>query len=351
MRLLIVIGAGASYDCLPQHVTRPYDYESNRLPLANNLFSTLPTQNSFLEKYNLMGLASPLRSRSKIQADKFDIEAELANIFEVANKRRDPNTLQHLFKARFYLHSLIKTLSKRTLNLANSHTVYVDFLYKLKNWVDESPSKRLVDIVVFNYDDLIEQAMKEVYSYDWYSKTKLRPLNAYTAGKNLNIYKPHGSINWGRKILRDDTNLSYNSLENIFNKFYELELTNTIQFIDPDIIENDNLPKQFVPAIAVPFKGKVDFAESPQSMQASMVKATQEANKIITFGWKGADEHFTDLLKTNNKIDDVYIVSPTAETFLDKVFPAEKLRRYKPTFPEFVANTEVFERVLSTFKD
>lgn len=345
MRLLVVIGAGASFDCWPYHVIPQSDWQ--KLPLANDLFSPDPIQNSFLNKYHLVGLASTLRQKARYQNDSFDIEAELAGINDNANKRGDFNTLQNLFKARFYLHSLIWVLSQKTLQYTSSHTVYVDLLNQLKGWIDQSPSDRFVDIVVFNYDDLVERAMENVYNYDWYSKNKHTPLSAYYSGKNLRIYKPHGSVNWGRDITKNDSVFSYNAIDQAFHDFNEIEILNSFEFINPDIFNDADTPKTYVPAIAIPFKGKINFQECPQEMHKKMVEAIRGADKLISLGWKGADEHFTSLLKQeNDKLSEVYVVSPKAETQLDSIYPANRIKPYESTFRHFVSDSPALETVL-----
>lgn len=348
MHVLIVIGAGASFDSWPKHVARPHDYESGRLPLANTLFSPLPTQDSFLDKYDLMGLASSLRLKAGVQGDKFDVEAELAKISDTANERTDSNTIQNLFKARFYLHGVISTLTQRTLAHTHSHTVYVDLLTKLKDWIDSSPLSRFVDIVVFNYDDLIEKAMANVYNYDWFSKSRNTPLNAYYSGKNLRLYKPHGSINWGREILKNENHFFYTDINQAFENFNEIEIMHSFQFISLEAFTGLN-EKNYIPAIAVPFKNKTNFEECPQMMQEKMLEAIKNADKIVTLGWKGTDKHFTDLLTTNTKIDEVYIVSPQADTLLGNIFPAEKIKPIESTFSYFVSETIILEEMLKTF--
>src|SRR3989344_1947370 len=105
MRILIVIGAGASTDCWPEHTVPNNDFR--RLPLANALFSPDSVQDSYLNNYGLMGLASKIRQKTRIEGDDFDIEATLKSINDAAVKIGDQNTLQSMFKARFYLHSLI----------------------------------------------------------------------------------------------------------------------------------------------------------------------------------------------------------------------------------------------------
>ncbi len=349
MHVLIIIGAGASFDCWPQHVAKPVNYDNWRLPLANQLFSPFHHQDVLLDAYNLMGLASPLRSKSVSQGDKFDVETELARINEIANQRSDSNTLQNLFKTRFYLQELIKTLTNKTLEQTHSHTVYVDLLTKLKDWIEELPESRYIDIVVFNYDNLIEKAMNTVYSFDWHLKNENGQLSAYYSGKNLRIYKPHGSINWGREVLKNETFFSYNNAEEAFNEFRQLEMAHGFQYVDPSIFIHSS-SKTFIPAIAVPFKEKTNFDECPQEMQVKMLEAINNADRMLTIGWKGADKHFTKLLNSNaKKINEVHIVSPDGNTYLDKVFPVQILKRVKSTFSYFVSETTSLEGILQSF--
>lgn len=347
MHLMLVIGAGASHDCWPNFIETPHGYESKRLPLANALFSHLPIQNDFLNKYSLMGLASPLRYRAKIDGDKFDIEAELAKFNDTAIERKEPNTIQNLFKARFYLHSVISALTDVTLQHTSSHTLYVDLLVKLKDWIDESPKNRYVDIVVFNYDNLIEKAMETVYGYEWNTKTDHVAFSIYYKWRNLRIYKPHGSINWGREVIKEFNHFYYKNVEEAFHDFNKLELANSFQFIDPLLITDNNQSKNVIPAIAVPFKKKTNFDECPQEMQFEMLNAVNRANKLITLGWKGAEEHFTDLLKTNSKIDEVFVVSPRADTYLGSTFSQDKIKPFKSTAMHFV--NEALEGFLDGF--
>lgn len=345
MRILVVIGAGASFDAWPSHI-QPQDHQ--KLPLANELFSSKHYQDIFLSDYRLMGLASKLRRLSASRGKEFDIELELSKINSVAVKRNDLNTIQDLFKARFYLHRLITTLSGETLKSTRSHTVFVDLLNQIKDWIDDSRQNRFVDIVTFNYDDLIENAMENVYNVDWDSKNKQNPLSAYYSGQNLKIYKPHGSINWGREVTVNDNHYSYISVNQVFEQYNRLELQHSFQFIKSNIF-TDGGSKIFIPAIAVPLGEKTSFDECPQEMQQEMVEATREADKIITLGWKGADQHFNSLLKNNPKVKEVYVISPGADTKLDAIYSDEKLKRTKSTFRHFVSDSDALESLLRSF--
>lgn len=320
MRILIIVGAGASYDCwLPDR-----ELGITRLPMSKSLFAESDPQNKYLNQYRLTGLADKLR-RTELQRQKqnaqfggveFNIEVELQNINDNAVKITDRNTLLALFKARFYIQNLITDLSNKTFNETHGLTMYVTMLNKLKDWIDEKPDERFVDMVVFNYDDLIDRAMTHVYDSDWSEKSNSRsPLAAYYSGKNINIYKPHGSINWGRKILLNGANRYYSSPDDIYREFDTLNITNEFIYTNSSMY-NDHVVKDSIPAIAIPFKTKNSFDECPPEMLTAMKEAISKAESILTLGWRGGDNHVVELIKKNGKIRNAYIVSPTGETEL-----------------------------------
>ena len=346
MRILIVIGAGASYDCWTKVLSKSA-LQKQKLPLANDLFSSEYTQNFYLTKYNLVGLAGKLRDKlnlTKNEEKPFDVEFELSEINDRATKINDLNRLQDLFKSKFYLHNLIYDLAKDTLEQTNSHTVYIDLLNQLKDWIDNDQASHFVDIVSFNYDNLLEDAMANVYGYNWTHKNMDNPLRAYTAGNNLKIYKPHGSINWGREISR-----RYTNPDDLFVDFDQITLNDSFVYITPNNFFGPE-EKNYIPAIAVPFKNKDSFEECPSTMQSEMIKAVENADNLITIGWKGTDRNFTDLLKSNGKkINEIHIVSPTGDTYLDEVFQELPLIKLKFGFREFVTETKSLKEFLTNF--
>lgn len=347
MRLLIIIGAGTSFDCWPKIFEGRHDVQ--KLPLANELFSNDRKQSELINLYRLGGLASKLRSRSRTSGDVFDIEAELTAINDVAVEQDDKNYIQALFTTRFYLQHLIKDLTNRTLELTDSVTLYIELLNKLKDWVLESRNNRFVDIVTFNYDTLLEDAMENVYPHDWRIKNDANRISAYYQGANLKIFKPHGSIDWGREITKDDKHFQFYDLKDVVKNFNTINLANSIKYISPDDFINMSLEKNYVPAIAVPFKGKTDFQECPKEMLDEMVEAIKDADKVMTLGWKGTDKHFTEILKTKNKkVDKVFVVSPDGETQLETIYPSQ-IKPIRSTFSNFISETDELETILQSF--
>jgi hypothetical protein len=331
MRLLVVLGAGASYQCWP-----PNRSGGLTLPLANGLFSTEQTQDGLLNLYSLTGLAAKIRRREQANGDKFDVESELAEIRERAEKNDDLNTLQSLFKARFYLQELIQKLSEQTVTDTNGHTLYVDLLNDLKDWVEEDAQNRFVDIVTFNYDSLIDKAMATVYSHDWSQKSSEDSLTAYYKGKSIRIYKPHGSINWGRVVTsngKDD--YLYSDFNQVVGAFRDIQIEHKFLFIDP--VYRGPSVKNYVPALAIPFKAKVGFDECPKPMFKGMLKAVSEAEEILAIGWKGADRHFVNEVNKNTSARQVFVVGPNAyNTEMAQVITGKRIRPVNQTFSEYI---------------
>jgi hypothetical protein len=337
LRLLIIIGAGASYDAYPESVYA----DDDKIPLANNLFEVQPIQDAFLHDFNLMGLADKIR-RAKNNDENFNIESLLEQINNRAMERNEPNMLQSLFAARFYIQKVINRYTDRVIEETSGHTAYVSLLNQLKDWIEESPSDRFVDIVTFNYDSLLELAMKHVFNYDWSRKD---PLTGYYAGTNLRLYKPHGSINWGRTIMLNGRSHSYLRAGSIIDDFEKVELVNHFGFVGSASFRDD-LAKTYIPAIAVPFGTKTNFDECPSAMLEAMKSAIKEADKVITLGWKGADAHFVSLLKEqNNKPLDFLVVSPSGDTKLKAAYPVENISAIQSGFSALVRGTD-FEDIL-----
>lgn len=340
MRILIVIGAGASYDAA---TTTGIGRE--RLPLANELFSTGLFQSRFLTKYNLMGLASQLRLKSRV--NDFNVEFELDQINNQATRINDLNRLQDLFKTRFYIHNLIQELTKNTLSNTSYHTVYIDLLNQLKDWIDEDQQNHFVDIVSFNYDNLLEHAMMNVYGYNWRYKSVDNKMNAYLYGNNLKIYKPHGSTNWGKKI-----NQGKITLDDLFDQFNEIEIDNNPVWLDPNYFLENNRSVEYIPAISIPFKHKSGFDECPGYMKVIMLEAIKSANALFSLGWKGADTHFTSLLKSDGKqIKKVAVISPSGDTYLNEVFPDLEIQFIKHGFREFIYKNNLLRELLNKLND
>jgi hypothetical protein len=72
----------------------------------------------------------------------------------------------------------------------------------------------------------------------------------------------------------------------------------------------------------------------------------------LGIGWKASDNHFVDLLKTQNKkIKEAYIISPKGDTNLGEVYTNNQIKVDAFGFREFVSDSAGLSILLNSFTD
>ena len=189
--LMVVFGAGASYDSVPaippgheplQHA-RPR-YHSNRPPLAKELFDDRPLFNEAVRNCQKCQPIIPYLQGSSVQ-----VEQELEKMQSVADQY--PQRYRQLAAVRYYLHSmLLACVEKWNAEAPGGVTNYKTFLDQLEEFRDPQES---ICLVTFNYDTMLEDALSVL-------GVNIRTITDYTAGHRYKLIKLHGSVNWGRKL-------------------------------------------------------------------------------------------------------------------------------------------------------
>jgi hypothetical protein len=314
VKVLVVLGAGASYDCWDGDIATRYDDLERRLPLANSLFSDLPTQNSLISKYMINNIAARLRRSQKILSSRYNVEYELQKILD--ENTNDENIIESLFATRYYLHELIHELEKSTQHKTSGNTKYVDLINDLSDWTKTQLSNEVV-IVSFNYDTLLEHAMSVVFRHEWQKKKSSSP-DYYFAGNKVRIYKPHGSINWGRQVLKENMPHHHSSYESMLGSLRTFDISEgVISIVDPYIFKTNN-SKDVTPVIAVPYGSKTDFKDCPASMMKALENDMVDCEVVLTIGWRGADKHFVSLMEEKmHDVRQVHCISPSGDSELN----------------------------------
>src|ERR1700680_1450903 len=146
--LLVIFGAGASYDSVLQLPPR-LSNEDSRPPLANQLFDD---RGLFVQVMNEYVACKPLVNllRGNIQ-----VERQLARFEEEANTF--PPRRSQLAAIRYYLHHMLWNCQNNWGNHHQGITNYVTFLDAIDQWRHEHSEQ--VCYVTFNYDTMIERSM------------------------------------------------------------------------------------------------------------------------------------------------------------------------------------------------
>jgi hypothetical protein len=300
--LLVVLGAGASYDCYPwldhdldrqirvppELSEEPLRAQDVRPPLTQELFGNRRSFARFINDYSAV---RPLVMRLRATDGTTALEDELADYS--AKVEDHPMRQRHLTAMRFYLRDVLWLCTEGMLSVdadagLTNHVHLVQTLYEWAERHDEH-----VCCVSFNYDTLLEQACHDVWGF---LKSKLE---YYVQEPRFSVLKPHGSMDWTRGLLRDG------QPQGIWGTRVSAARS-AISMIKPESEFTDVLPSMnpfssgydggsVAPAMAPPIRDKTDFMW-PDDQAGFFAGLRQRVTRLITIGWRAADKHFADRL-------------------------------------------------------
>ncbi len=123
-------------------------------------------------------------------------------------------------------------------------------------------------------------------------------LDSYVADPAYKLVKPHGSLNWSHQIATQGITDLANQPEAIAAWLiaHAPEVAPAPQFsFSKEAIfalrPNTNPPDVLWPAIALPVAGKAEF-ECPEPHMNALDACIPKVSKLLTIGWRGAEQHF-----------------------------------------------------------
>jgi len=295
--LMVIIGAGASYDSCPTYPAgrRPKSSnevvdEDHRPPLANQLFDNRPAFAKALVGYpECLKIAPYLR---QLPQDK-TLEAVLQDLQSAAVKY--PEKERQFAEVRCYLHDVITRSAQSWSEVGMGVSNYKTLLYEIDR---TRKTTEPVCLVTFNYDTLLDDAL-------WHSGLSIDKLADYI-GRHAyyRLFKLHGSVNWAREVeltLLGNTNMGdpHGVLRQVIARAKEMRVTDRYLF-SPSKVMGIVQGKLAFPAIAVPVERKQQF-ECPEFMLEELRKLLPEVTAILTIGWRATEAHFLELLKQGVK--------------------------------------------------
>jgi|SRR5262245_6365037 len=180
--LLVIFGAGASFDAVPSH--RPPVRLKERLPLANELFDLRP---AFV--HGLAQLPECHEVIPRLRKHGVAIEQELERMRDEA--RTYPRRHKQLAAIRFYLHSVISQCCHEWSATSRGVTNYKALIDDFERLCPTGP----ILLVTFNYDTMLDENLQEMglgLSFTHITK--------YIEHHRYKLFKVHGSTNWGRRV-------------------------------------------------------------------------------------------------------------------------------------------------------
>lgn len=312
--LLVVIGAGASFDSIPTwqlggegnpllepaHLARR-PFRDTKPPLTQDLAKAGPLVNWALDRWPqarpaVAHLRQVLGDSGWLDADSQVVSLEAALGAFQSDGVIVPENLRSLLGFRFFLRDLIWASTDYTMSsqLTGGVTNYTSLLQHLALWAGSGD--RAVVIVSFNYDLLLERAMESMWGFD------PTHLESYLAHDRIHLLKPHGSLQWEwllaghRGYLRAPPTV--HGAAAIDQALVHGEDTSSLQTRTMATYETDReVHSQLaVPAMALPLDGKSSFCW-PEEQRARFESLQGTVTRMVTIGWRGIEEHFTPLLR------------------------------------------------------
>jgi hypothetical protein len=290
--LLIIVGAGASYDSDWRRPTTTQWSRSRetelgiqfRPPLAAQLFDE-QRFGQFVARYApSQGLMHQLRAAP-------EVEPELERIRDLSKVQT--HLERQLRAVRYYLRDVIEeTVRRWNQAMPDEMTNFTRLLTGLEHWRSERSRKggstETVAIVTFNYDTLFDEALTNILP-----AFPLRKVGDYTSDPRYKLFKLHGSVNWWREITPEwDTHGGISSpptgwAHMIFDppgRFYE----------NGEFHVGAGGYPPCVPCLALPMATKAlsDFACPESNLVDLRLGVFPKVTDVLIIGWKGFEAHF-----------------------------------------------------------
>ncbi len=338
--LTVIIGAGASHDCVEAGVT---DFNENyRPPLTKDLFSYKDSFNRILKSYPKAEALSD-EIRTKLSNKNVSLETLLKEL----QSERDLELKKQYWQIPLYLQELLGTVSN---HFVHTGATKFDRLIKV---IWKSGFEKVI-LLTLNYDLFIEKALQS-FGYQFHDSPSY-----ITKNKKFSLIKLHGSVNWGRKLL-NSVNTTGSAVAILDSLQEDLKLGSGIHVLrgyeDRHRFTDGHF---YYPAIAVPVEGKGEFVCPKEHLQA-VSTFLMSCTNFLVIGFSGSDQYVLDQLKLVSDVDTLMIINedkkPAQEVFEKLIRTNHKFFRrrrhknrnplYTDGFKNFVRNYEL-ERFLQT---
>jgi hypothetical protein len=338
--LLVIVGAGASYDsAIPNPTGARGPQDTNRPPLANELFEE---RGAFLTAFRNHSHFAPIihRLRSLNGRGVEEVLEDLSIEGETYSHRK-----VQLLAVRYYLKAAVQQCTFQWLNDVEHSTNYrvlIDLIRQYRQFTSTP-----VLFVTFNYDRMLEDALHLELGHQFLS------INSYArAGQDFSLFKMHGSTNWARFVKTRRTN---------YPGMIEIAESHGIDETDYIVLDDEvgkvETAYGFIPALAIPLQSKNTF-ECPQEHCQNLEQALSKVKKVLTIGWRGLEQHFLSMLNrfligvesllVVSKGDGKAISDRLVSQLANRAFERADIQWFENGFSEFVDTPSVIQRFLKT---
>lgn len=348
--LLVVLGAGASYDSLRVDVLNSIEspwHERFRPPLAKQLFDDRVSFGEVLDRLpQCAWLVGELRKSISSGAA---VEQELELHRDSADDY--PPLKRQLLAIQFYLQQVLWECGRKWQLYSHGVTNYADLLLRLDRWRHQATEQ--ISLVTFNYDLLLEDSAAGTLGFT------INAIDDYVGIPDLQIFKLHGSVNWGKPVPSPSGQYESNTddaralvIDNAASLGEGHEYV--VRRPDQPLSDSGPIATILIPAIAIPVVTKSDFECPPRHLEM-LSSRLENVDRILVVGWRGTELHFLKLLDAiRAKAPAIQIVSASEESCAETMFALAaaglydgKMATFAQGFTAFLESEEL-ENFLTT---
>lgn len=335
--LMVIFGAGASYDSAQAFPVDGPHAGPWRPPLANDLFRDRDEAfGGIIRKYSKLTRILPyLREPTSHGSVEQTLES-------LQTQGRDyPERQRELAAVKFYLSDLLMEVTVRWDDRTNGVTNYAPLVDEILR-LDKSGKE--ICLVTFNYDLLLERALVSFRDFKMNG-----PEDFLSSHPRLKIFKLHGSVNWSRTV---------GTAGELYLPNQIIEQADSLQpsdrFVDANAARAHDVRRPYgsvFPALAIPVQTKTEnHFECPTTHREYLARMLPDIRKILIIGWQAREAHFLQMLRSNLRaLERLMVVGRdhsdsvmVARYFLEQIGKARIPREHygKKGFTQFIVNQE-----------
>lgn len=357
---LFIFGAGASANCVYGEKKKAFEQFDFRPPLGTEMLS-----DRFDETIRLFDGARHFVSVAEANINGIEscFEEEWQNIISNYN----PKLVSTQIALQYCIKHLFWKISNFTFSRFDRGSLYSLFADKIQKHLARNPDEHL-NIISFNYDTILDQFLEARFDPFLNMDDYVNP-----SERQLSLFKPHGSCNWGWKIQDPEIgNWDIAELSNEIHKrkfdyhdlYYSL-LGQPEEMIhhgswgyEASLHENglgrfsinkskiEIIPQKpnhhYYPALLLPYRDKDEFV-FPYRHFYFMKNAVDRVEDLTIIGWKGSEATFNNILKKDaGRLKRIMIADPdfknVAKTLHQVVDPKKVRIEGCNGFEDFVLN-------------
>lgn len=308
--LMVIFGAGASFDSVKPFNRVRRDDDPYRPPLAKSLFELRENFMDIVAEYPECG---PLIDRLRAAVRRGEpVEGAL----EAMTREAADYPTQHraIAAIRFYLREVLWDCGSHWLDAGAKVTNYVILLDQILRWRAKRQSDESVLLVTFNYDTLLDDACAS------FGMTLSSPAE-YITGSPFKLFKPHGSVNWFEEVdARAEGLRQYHGTAHYLIAQAPLKGTGTY-FVrkgrTPHLMHRVPTRPHYqcsFPAIAIPVQRKnASTFACPSRHTLFLTDAIEGVDRLLIIGWRGTEDHFLEMWRPKRaRLDRVVAVAESS---------------------------------------